>query len=101
MVTNLLSSLLKIQTAPEFGEISYYKVNEFKSHIINMGLDGVLWNLLELFYPYPWKDSKIDYLGIKLTNSTKHLFSINFLPFRQQFSQELEPLAKNFTNLYP
>lgn len=47
LVSNPLSSLASVQQLlHRFGTISYYKVNENKSYILDLGLDAVTSNLL-------------------------------------------------------
>lgn len=47
--------------------VSSYKVKEMKSYILDMGVPTNIKLNLKHIFPYVWKDSRIDYLGITLT----------------------------------
>lgn len=64
-----------------FNKISYYKVNESKSHILGLGIDDSLRNKLQKQYPYTWSSSGITYLGITLTAQVDQLIDANYPPF--------------------
>lgn len=95
IITNPLTSLPHIQDAlASFGNLSYYKINSSKSHILDLGIDTITRAIISQKYPYPWQDSKISYLGISLPKHTNQLFNTNYLPFKHQFIRELSKLSK-------
>lgn len=95
MVTNPISSLASIQSVLQrFSTISYYKVNENKSYILDLGLDAITSNLLRNFYTYSWADAGISYLGITLTKYTRNLFSSNYIEAKQTLIRETSKLSK-------
>lgn len=61
-----------------FSRVSYYKVNESKSTILNLHLDGTTRSILQQPYLFTWAETVIPYLGIKLTKSVKGLFQVNY-----------------------
>lgn len=92
MLTNILIEVQKILTW--FSKVSYYKANETKSHILNLGIDAVMRNLLQQQFPYTWADTSISYLGIQLIRSTKSLFQHNYLLLRTKLQHDLHNMAK-------
>ena len=79
ILTDTASSLVEVQKQLTwFSNVSYYKVNTTKSFILNINLDATTRNLLQLRHQFIWADKEISYLGVKLTRSVKHLFSVNF-----------------------
>lgn len=96
MLTNPLSSLASVHhLLHRFGSISYYKVNENKSYILDLVLDAVTSTLLRNNFTYPWADRGITYLGITLTKSTKGLFAANYVKAKQMLLRETTKLSKH------
>ena len=90
-----MSSLASIQTVLQrFSSVSYYKVNDTKSKILELDLDAVSRNLLQNLYPYPWADTGITYLGIPLTKYSMTLFSNNYVGVKQMLIKETAKLSK-------
>lgn len=95
MIINPVSSLASFQNVlKRFSSISYYKVNENKSYILDLGLDAITSDLLRNFYTYPWADTGISYLGITLTKSVKGLFNNNHTETKQMLIKETTKLSK-------
>lgn len=91
----------------QFSDVSYYKDDTSKCHILDLGLDGTSCNLLQHNYSYLWHEAGIAYLGITLTRSIKGLFKENNISFHQKFSQEAwlyflpqSPAAKRISLFY-
>lgn len=81
MLSNPSSSLTAAQeTLSQFSDISYYKMNAFKCHILDLQMHGVQRNCLQLTYFYVWDDVGITYLEFTLTKSTSRLFKENYIP---------------------
>lgn len=96
MITHPHSSLASVQLLlKRFSTLSYYKVNEHKSYILDLGIDATTSNLLQTQYPYPWADDGIPYLGITLTKSTRGLFAHNYTGAKQMMITETTRLSKH------
>lgn len=68
ILTNPTSSLAEVQKLLKwFGQVSYYKLNTTKSHILDLKLDATTKNLLQAQYPFARPDKNISYLGVLLT----------------------------------
>lgn len=84
MITNPDPFLPEVQqTLQRFSNVSYYKVNNNKSYILDLGIDATVRNLLQAQYSYVWVETDIIYLGVQLTRSTKILLaptSNHYLP---------------------
>ena len=63
-----------------FSEVSFYKANESKSYMLDLGIEKSSKNHITSNFPYVWAKDSITYLGIQLTPTTKALFAANFLP---------------------
>lgn len=74
------------QVLKMFNGLSYHKVNDTKSYIIQHKLAGL--------YPYTWSVTGITYLGITLTPKVEELFKANYLPFLDRLRPKLQNLAK-------
>lgn len=93
MITNTSRSFPKVQTILDwFGRVSFYKANATKSHILDLGIDPITRNLLQQQFPYSWAESRIPYLGIHLTRSTKSLFAHNYLPLQGKIQTDLHKM---------
>lgn len=78
-VERSLASLHNVLTL--FNRVSHCKVNDFKSHILDLGVPNSIKNKLTSSFPYVWKQTGIKYLGITLTSQTKDLAAGNCLLF--------------------
>ena len=95
MLTNVETSLASAhQVLQLFTTVSYYKVNETKSHILGVGIPARTRHALSTRFPFPWKEKGISYLGITLTSSASELVRENYTPFLQRLHTKLEALAK-------
>lgn len=92
MLTNPSSSLIEVQKTLTWLMVSYYKVNDSKSYILDLGIDAIMRNLLQQTLPYTWADTSISYLSIQLTRSIKTLFQHNYLPLHTKLQQDLQNL---------
>lgn len=68
MLTVVESSLTSVPQALQlFNRVSYYKVNEIKLYILDLGFPARIKNYLKTNFSYVWKDRGIAYLDITLT----------------------------------
>lgn len=72
-----------------FSKVFYYRVNETKSNILDLTIDGITRSLLTQQFPFAWADASISYLGIQLTKSVKSLFQANYTPLYTKVQQDL------------
>lgn len=96
MLTNPVSSLQHVsQLLHDYGKVSYYKVNETKSYILDLGVATSDKTILQNKYPYVWDSQEITYLGIKLTSYPSQLFHANYLPLIRTLQIGLQSLSKH------
>lgn len=81
MVTNPTQSLPIIRsTLTQYAEVSYFKLNETKSLILNLHTPLQTQRTLTKSFPFKWTDHLIPYLRINLTPTTTQLFKYNYEP---------------------
>lgn len=73
--------------------VSYYKVNESKSNVLNVVLDTQSATKLKKQFEFTWSPSAISYLGIQLTANVSNLFHVNYESLCQSTRLELEKIS--------
>lgn len=77
-----------------FNAVLYYKVNASKSSILGLGVSNQVMSQLQKQFSFPWATGSIQYLDVSLTNPLSQLYSANFLPLLNSFSQEMNRFKK-------
>lgn len=75
--------------------ISYYKVNNTKSYILDLGVFSQDRQALQIKILYAWNKSGISYLDITFTPYPEHLFKANYLPLETKFWEGLHHISKH------
>lgn len=95
MLTDVGKSLASVHNALIlFNQVSYYKVNDSQSHILDLGILKSTKKKLISSFPYVWKQTGIKYLGIIFTPQSKDLVTVNYLPFLTILNSKLHNLVK-------
>lgn len=88
-----------LQILKRYGDISNFKVNLSKSEILNINIDKQEEEKLSGEFHFPWR-REIKYLGVKLSNSLKKLYSINYIPLLNLIKQELQKMSTRPLSLF-
>lgn len=81
------------QALQTFKAVSYYKVNETKWHILNLGIPDMIEHKLKQSFPYTWRKEGIKYLGMTLTPKLEDLMQANYTSFLDTLGAKLNKLA--------
>lgn len=93
MLTNPEQSLVH-SALQLFNKVSYYKVNETKSYILDLGVPMAIKKKLTSQYPYVWNQEGVNYLAITLTPIVGNLVTDIYLPFVNKLRSKRQELAK-------
>lgn len=81
-----LSNLLK--EIDKYGELSNFKINPVKTKILNLKIRKKEISALQKEFPFTWVKGELSYLGIKLTASSKKIYSTNYIPLLNEIKIE-------------
>lgn len=83
------------RTIHRFSQVSYYKVNDTKSYILNVSAPPSLQTSLSQRFSYQCSKDSIKYLGNKIPPRLNALYTHNYLPWLTKLPLELGHLAKH------
>lgn len=94
-VTNPEASLPTVQNVLElFGNVSYYKINPNKCHVLPMNLNTDITDNLHRKYDFNWEENSLSYLGIKLAYPSSKIYGANFPALVDIVHKDLQKFQK-------
>lgn len=81
-----------LEVMRKYGDISNFKINLNKSVILNVNLTKQEGLKLLREFPFPWKKD-IKYLGIRLTDSLRKMYLLNFVPLLDEIKKEIKNVS--------
>ena len=78
-----------IATLRQYGEVSNFKMNTAKTEILNVNIHKEEEQYLRKKYTFSWQ-KEINYLGIKLANTLKKIYRINYIPLLDEIKKEIK-----------